>query len=73
MALADVAADIASHEQPTSADEPDWELIERIYISLFHWHIPKLDDHGLVEFSMARRTVSIADSVSPAMRTKLAT
>lgn len=72
MALADVAAEIASHEQPTPADEPDWELIKRIYISLYHWHVPKLDDHKLVEFSMARRTVTLADSLSPTLRTKLA-
>lgn len=71
MALADLAADIASHEQPASGGAPNWALIERIYITLFHRHIPKLDDFGLVEFSMARRTVKIADSVSPTMRAKL--
>lgn len=73
MALADVATEIASLELPDSDEGPDWELIERIYISLYHRHIPKLDDYGLVEFSMARRTVALADSVSPAIRTKLAT
>ncbi len=72
MALADIAAEIASLERPDSDEGPDWERIERIYISLYHCHVPKLDDHGLVEFDIARRTAAIADAVSPAIRTKLA-
>lgn len=71
MALADLAADIAAHEQPPTDGQPDWDLIERIYITLYHRHIPKLDDCELVEFSMAQRTVALTDSLSPTTRTKL--
>lgn len=72
MALADVAAELAAREQPTTTAEPDWDNIKRIYIALYHCHVPKLEDAGLVEFNMARRTVALADSLSPSLWTKLA-
>lgn len=73
MALADVAAEIAAHEQPTATEEPDWDRIKRIYIALYHRHAPKLEDAGVIEFDMARRTVTLADPLSPSLQTKLTT
>ena len=72
LALADVAAEISAHEQPTATETPDWDNIKRIYVALYHCHIPKLEDAGLVEFNMARRTVALAGSLSPTLRAKLA-
>lgn len=41
MTLADLAADIASRESDETADR---EYIEQVQISLYHNHIPTLDD-----------------------------
>lgn len=72
LALADVAAEISAHEQPTATETPDWDNIKRIYVALYHCHVPKLEDAGLVEFDMTRRTVALADSPSPTLRAELA-
>lgn len=73
MALADVVAEIAAHGQPTGTEELNWDNIKRIYTTLYHWHVPKLEDLRLVEFNMTRRTVALADSLSTTLRPKLPT
>lgn len=58
MSLADLAKEVAGHEQERPRAEPDEELIECIYISLYHAHIPKLEALDLVEFRPEERTVA---------------
>lgn len=60
--LADLAADIASRELDESDETDNEEYIERVLISLYHTHVPKLEDMGIVEFNATKRTVSLSDS-----------
>lgn len=62
MALADLAADIASRESKESEETADEASIERVQISLYHNHVPKLADASIVEFNASKRTVSLDDS-----------
>lgn len=66
--LADLAADLASRESDETADR---ERIERVQISLYHNHVPKLDDVGIVEFDATERTVSLDDSEEIAIANRL--
>lgn len=60
MSLADLAREIAKREQERPGVTQDEELPEQIYISLYHAHIPKLEDIGLIEFNVDDRTVASA-------------
>lgn len=57
LALADLAADLVARERASTA--PDHEAVQRCYVSLYHRHVPKLVDAGLVEFDADRRTVAL--------------
>lgn len=61
MTLADLAAEIASRER----DEPDEtgreEYVKRVQISLYHSHIPQLEEIGVVDFDADDKTVSLDD------------
>lgn len=59
IALADLARDLARQE---SGDE--FAGAQQILINLYHWHLPKLADHGLVEFDTHRNTVALADATT---------
>lgn len=56
--LADLAADIASRERDESDEADEEEYVERVQISLYHSHIPKLEEIGVVDFDAADKTVS---------------
>lgn len=68
MALADLAADIGTRESEDSGKDIDWERIQRIYVALYHNHIPRLAEWGIVEFNTARRTVTRSKSAASAER-----
>lgn len=58
LALADLAAELVEREQ-ASPGAADHEAIQRCYVSLYHRHVPKLVDAGLVSFDDDRRTVAL--------------
>lgn len=62
MALADLATDIARQESENPDGDLDWERVKRIYTALYHNHIPRFDEAGMVAFNAARKTVTLADS-----------
>lgn len=57
LALADLAADLASGEG--EAGDPDWERAQRRLTELYHVHVPKLADAGIVTFDGDLRTVEL--------------
>ena len=56
--LADLADEVAAREIGVPIDETDSEEVERVYVSLYHVHVPKLADRGLVEYDRERGLVS---------------
>lgn len=66
LALADLAREVAAREE--SGTEASDEAIERVQISLYHVHLPKLEESGVVEFDPSQRTVSLAETSLPIER-----
>ena len=60
LALADLASDLVERERGPAGGDPDYEAIQRRYVMLYHRHVPKLVDAGLVEFDADRRVVALA-------------
>lgn len=54
--LSEVAAELAADEE---CDDP----ADRVEISLYHRHVPKLEAAGLVAFDADRRTLTLAGPV----------
>ena len=54
LALADLAADVAARD---TAESPTIERIRTIKIELYHVHVPKLAETGLVAFDRDRNVV----------------
>lgn len=51
-------------------DEASDDRTERLRVSLYHRHLPKLADTGLVEFDVDRKTVALAGSVPETVATE---
>lgn len=60
-AIADMATDIAKYESKEPIEELSGETIRRIHISLYHWHIPKLEDAGIITYNQDRNTVAFTE------------
>lgn len=59
--LADLADEVAVREYDAPLTAIDAENVNRIYVSLYHTHVPKLVDYGYVQFDQERDSVSLAD------------
>ncbi len=62
LALADVADEVAVYEHDTDITDIAAEDIKRIYLSLYHTHIPKLAERGLVTYSQERDLVTLSET-----------
>lgn len=62
MALADMADEIAVWENDTDIVDISAEEVKRVYISLYHTHIPKLADAGIVEYSQEQDMVALSEN-----------
>lgn len=58
LSLSDLARGVARRE---NARQPgvDGETVRRVRLSLYHWHVPKLADVGLVDYDADRKTVRL--------------
>ncbi len=62
IALADVADEVAVYEHDTDITDISAEEVKRVYLSLYHTHIPKLAERGLVTYSQDRDLVTLSDN-----------
>lgn len=62
--VADVAEAIAIHEQDKDIQEIPAEEVKRIYMSLYHNHIPKLEDHDITVYNQAKDMVALAENAT---------
>lgn len=60
MALADLADEIAIRENEKPLSEVPAEEVKRIYMSLYHTHIPKLEEADLVHYDQEEDIVTLA-------------
>lgn len=58
MALADLADDLVRWETDSSPPTAQ-DVRERVYVSLYHCHLPKLAEAGLVDFDSDRKLVDV--------------
>lgn len=63
MALADLADEIAVRENETALTDIPAEEVQQIYLTLYHTHIPKLEDADLVDYDQERDTVAPTEHV----------
>lgn len=59
--LADLADEVAVRERDAPLPEISPEAVKRIYLSLYHVHIPKLADAAYVHYSQERDAVSLRE------------
>ncbi|WP_130499874.1 DUF7344 domain-containing protein [Natrinema hispanicum] len=52
--LRDLAEQVAAWEQETTVDNLTSDERQRVYISLYQSHLPKLDNHGIVDYDKDR-------------------
>lgn len=64
LALADLADETARREYDCPVTEIPAEKISTLYLSLYHSHVPKLEDAGVVEYDQERDIVVPRDGVS---------
>lgn len=62
MALGDLADELAIWEYDAEITEIPAAEVTSIYASLYHTHIPKMADAGVVEYSQERDAVTLAAS-----------
>lgn len=61
--LPDLADEVAVRERETALTKIPAETVKRIYLSLYHSHVPKLADAGIVEYSQEQdMVVLLADA-----------
>lgn len=60
-ALSDVAMEVAAQETDSpTADQPT-DLAQDVYLSLYHRHVPKLEEAGIVQYDHDKKVVALTD------------
>ena len=68
MALGDVADELAVWEHDAPITDVPADAVRSIYASLYHRHVPKMVDAGIVEYSQERDALTVAgtgDDLAP--------
>lgn len=60
--LPELADEVARKEMEGAKTEVPAETLERVHISLWHSHVPKLSDVGIVEHNREQGTVTLAET-----------
>lgn len=58
--LADLAEEVAAREEEVPTAEVTAKEARRIHLSLYHTHVPKLKDAGVVRYDQEDETVTLA-------------
>ena len=64
MSLKQLAARIAAVENGTSVDDVTDEERQRVYISLYQTHLPKLEEAGIVSYDDEERIVALTEEIA---------
>lgn len=64
LALADLAEEVAIREHNLPITEISAEEVKRIYMSLYHNHIPNLEDATLVRYSQDADRIALGESIA---------
>ncbi len=67
LALDVLAELLADAERSATAADPDPTVADEIYTSLYHVHVPKLVDAGIVEYDRQGDTVERAENTETAI------
>lgn len=65
MALADLADEVArfEHDEQRVAEIPA-EDVKSVYMTLYHTHLPKMEDAGIIEYDQNTDSVQLRDEFS---------
>ncbi|MFC7026862.1 hypothetical protein ACFQH8_03795 [Halomicroarcula sp. GCM10025710] len=62
--VGDLAGQIAGWENEKPPDLLSYKERKRVQNALHQFHLPKLDDHGLIEYDSQRKTVTLTDAAA---------
>lgn len=62
MAMADVATELTNWESDPSGDETTDDQVTSRYIELYHVHVPKMADEGVIVHDQDRNTIELTDA-----------
>ena len=65
MPVSDLADEIATWERGAPLPEISADDVQSIYLSLYHNHIPKMADAGVVEYSQEQDAVHLYEEYRP--------
>lgn len=58
-----LSEEVAAWENDTTVAELSDKQIKRVYVSLYQTHVPKLDEHGLVEYDKDSGAIKLTSNV----------
>lgn len=58
-----LSEEVAAWENDTTVAELSDKQIKRVYVSLYQTHVPKLDEHGLVEYDKDSGAIQLTSNV----------
>lgn len=67
LSLADLAEDIAIEETDASRSDIDRQDVSHVYLNLYHNHVPRLEDHGIVEYEQERGLIRLSEGTDPVL------
>ncbi|AFO57342.1 MULTISPECIES: hypothetical protein [Natrinema] len=59
--LEDLIAQVAAWELDARADAIDKEVRQRVYVSLVHNHLPRLEDYDIIEYDLRSGDIVLAE------------
>lgn len=65
LTLADVAEEVACTVSGDPLTDIDAEVVKRVYMSLYHSHVPKLVEYDVVHYEQERDLITPTERVEP--------
>ena len=65
--IADIATKIVAWEQDVPTDRVEEDEMMRAYVSLYHVHVPKLVDQGMITFDRDAETIAYGEHTAQAL------
>ena len=68
LSLPDLAEEVTVREDDAPLPEVSAERVSEVYFSLYHTHVPKLEEVGFVRYNQQRDLVTGLERIDPAVR-----